>query len=423
MLLDHRHRSREALLFIVAVAVAVVHALDDAFLGRQPGVGLGQHALAGLLALLAGAAAVVAFPRLRPGLRATVAIAFGVPALVNGAMHAVHIKFDAPADSDLTGVLALLAGAFLIGFGATLPWRRRREITTSTRRRWANRALAVPGGAAVALLVVVPIAMAVFETHKPRERIGAPPNAAYRQIAFDSSDGLRLKGWYRPSRNGAAILVIHGGGGDRSGAVDQARMLERHGYGVLLYDARGRGESEGSPNSYGWDWEKDAAGALDFLHTRADVDDRRIGALGLSSGADTAIDVAATRDDVSAVVSDGAALRTLDDITRTVGSDPTTAISWVMFKAIETMTGDKPSRPLEDLVAKISSPLLLISADTKFEKDANDRFAEVANEPFTHWNIPDAEHTGAVRSHRVQYERRVSAFFDDALLGFRDAPR
>jgi hypothetical protein len=39
-------RLREALVFGGATTVALLHALDDAFVHRQPGVGLGQHALA-----------------------------------------------------------------------------------------------------------------------------------------------------------------------------------------------------------------------------------------------------------------------------------------------------------------------------------------------------------------------------------------
>ena len=65
---------------------------------------------------------------------------------------------------------------------------------------------------------------------------------------------------------------MHGGSSDRKGAVAHAEMLARHGYGVLLYDARGRGESDGSENNYGWDWAKDIAGALAFLAARDDVD-------------------------------------------------------------------------------------------------------------------------------------------------------
>ena len=51
-------------------------------------------------------------------------------------------------------------------------------------------------------------------------------------------------------------------------------MLDRHGYGILMYDSRGRGESEGTPNGYGWDWEKDADGAMDWLAAHGDEQSR-----------------------------------------------------------------------------------------------------------------------------------------------------
>ena len=54
-------------------------------------------------------------------------------------------------------------------------------------------------------------------------------------------------------------------------------MLALQGYGVLLYDAQGRGESEGSPNAQGWTWQADVSAALDFLSQREDADRSRIG--------------------------------------------------------------------------------------------------------------------------------------------------
>jgi hypothetical protein len=65
-----RRGAGEALVFGLATVLLLVHALDDAFVHRGPGLGLGQHALAGAIALGAGVAAVLAFPSLRPGLRA-----------------------------------------------------------------------------------------------------------------------------------------------------------------------------------------------------------------------------------------------------------------------------------------------------------------------------------------------------------------
>ena len=45
-----RPRSLETFSFRAAVGILLVHAIDDAVLHRQPGVGLGQHALAALCA-------------------------------------------------------------------------------------------------------------------------------------------------------------------------------------------------------------------------------------------------------------------------------------------------------------------------------------------------------------------------------------
>ncbi len=129
-----------------------------------------------------------------------------------------------------------------------------------------------------------------------------------------TSDGLDLDAWYHPSRNGAAVLMMSGGSGDIRGTISHAKMLVRHGYGVLLFGGRGTGDSDGTPNSYGWGREKDAAAALDYLATRNDVQPGRVGALGLSTGADMAIDIAARRGDVNAVVADGTAAIGYEDV-------------------------------------------------------------------------------------------------------------
>jgi hypothetical protein len=68
------------------------------------------------------------------------------------------------------------------------------------------------------------------------------------------------------------------------GPQAHARMLARHGYGVLRFDRRGEGESEGDPNLLGWGMDRDLRAAVAFLEERPDVRDGRIGGLGLSVG-------------------------------------------------------------------------------------------------------------------------------------------
>ena len=93
--------------------------------------------------------------------------------------------------------------------------------------------------------------------HVPRP-ISARPT---KTSSFTTTDGLRLEGWFVPSRNGATVIVVPG----RSGPQKQTRMLVRHGYGVLLFDRRGEGASEGDPNIFGWGGERDLHAAAAYL--------------------------------------------------------------------------------------------------------------------------------------------------------------
>ena len=72
-----RAMTGEARVFTGATALLLLHAMDDAFVHRGAGTGLGQHALAAVVSAAAGVGAVFAFERVRPGLRAFLAFAFG----------------------------------------------------------------------------------------------------------------------------------------------------------------------------------------------------------------------------------------------------------------------------------------------------------------------------------------------------------
>lgn len=411
-------RSREWLVFTGATGVGLLHALDDAFINRQPGVPIGEHALAGLISVAAALAAIAAFPRLRPGLRAVIALVFGALAVANGGQHVAHVVADGPARSDLTGVLAAAAGIVLLALGLWIPFRHRGWSRATRRRRWINRAIAAVALVALAYLVVLPVAFAVVVTHKFRDPVDAPPGPAYREVTFRASDGLRLSGWYVPSRNRAAVIVVHGGGGDRTGGLDHARLLARHRYGVLLYDSRGRGESEGSPNALGWEWPRDVAGAVEFLRGRPEVDPERLGGLGLSTGADALIEFAAESRDLKAIVSDGATGRSHEDQMNLAGFDSETPYFLALTSAVGVITSSWPSEPLKELVADVSpTPLLLIAAGNfQNESGYNRVYAEAAREPVELWEIPEGNHTAAVREQPEEYERRVVGFLDRALL-------
>src|SRR5262245_30287749 len=67
--------------------------------------------------------------------------------------------------------------------------------------------------------------------------------AASRSVVFHDAAGDEIHGWWLPSKNGAAVIFLHGTGADRAQLVPQAEVVARLGYGVLLYDSPGHGES------------------------------------------------------------------------------------------------------------------------------------------------------------------------------------
>jgi hypothetical protein len=410
-----RVRSAEALVFSAATLVALVHALDDAFVLPGGGVPLTQHALAAGLAVVSSVVAIRAFPSLRPGVRAAIAWTFGVLAAVNGGRHVHHVIFEGGGPGDLTGGHAFIAGLVLVGLAAYIPLRHRGEGVSHPVGRWAVRLGVVAAGLVTVFTVFMPVGMAITDIHSLPRPVGDPPNAAYQTVSFTASDGVDLEGWYRPSRNGASVLMISGGGGNRRSTLRHATMLERNGYGVLVYDPRGSGNSEGTVNSYGWGWEKDAAAGLDFLEQRDDVEPGRVGVLGLSTGADIAIDISARRDDVKAVVADGSAAISNEDVKEYTDDPLTREGSWVLFKTLELIQGRSgPKTSLADQIARSHAPSLLISAN-ETEKKWGELYDRAGGARSTLWYLPHAGHTAALKQYPKAYEQRVVSFFERNL--------
>jgi len=313
------------------------------------------------------------------------------------------------ARSDLlivAGVLYLLAGLSR-GWGINRGRRR--------RRAWASRLLAAVAALFAGFFVVYPTLFAVDLLAKPRAPIDqAALGLPHARVIFPADDGVRLSGWYVPSRNGAAIVLVHGGGGDRQGTILHARMLAKAGYGVLLYDARGRGESAGHENAAGWQWDRDVRGAVSFLTSRG-ID--HIGLLGLSTGAEAVVTEAASDKRVDAVVADGLQARTAADASHLpfgdrISVEPSFALSGL---EIRLARGETEPRPLIDVVREVgrTRPLLLI-ATIAFEREIDRVYTRGTKAQL--WELPASAHTKGLRDHPVTYARRVLSVFDHALL-------
>jgi hypothetical protein len=402
-------------MFRLALAVIALRIVDDRFLGPEPGTSATDHLVSGLVPLALLALAAWLGPRLRPGARGALALTLGVLGLATGFDAVYYTREVGLGTADVTGWLAVAAGAALIGDGARTLFQSRRPGRWRHPRRLA---LAV-GGVLGSAVVLMPVVLAYVETHVaravvPADRLGVD----HETVTFKTKDGLKLEGWYIPSRNGAAIISFPG----RKGPQRQARMLARHGYGVLLFDRRGEGHSDGEPNAWGWGGGEDIKAAVRYLRTRPDVDPRRIGGIGLSVGGELMLETAAEDTGLAAVVSEGAGARTMAEELDTKGLSSVDRFLGRLSYGVRDATaaissGHLPPTHLKTLVPRISPRPLLLIADPKSPNGEilSRLYYERAGQPKALWEIPGAGHVNGIAARPAEYERRVAGFFDSAL--------
>jgi uncharacterized protein len=398
----------------LAFAVGAIHVVDDNFLQPQPGTSAGDHLLGGLIQTSLFVLFAWAYPRLRAGARATLALGVGVFMVVMGASEAgYYMRERGLSGDDYTGILLIPAGVLLVGIGFVTFWRSRRGGRLAWR--YSRRALLAVGLLVGAYFVIFPLGESYAITHAARAYVPEPQlGTAFQEISFTTPDGLQLEGWYVPSENGAAVISFPG----RRGPQKPAQLLARHGYGVLLFDRRGEGESEGDPNLLGWQGTRDIEGAVAFLKARPEVDDEKIGGLGLSVGGEMMLQEAAENDELKAVVSEGAGIRSVREAVHMDGPAKVVG-SWafgIVTLGTAVWTSNLPPRSLTDLSAEITQPALFIHATPgQGGETLTEKFYAAAKGPKEYWAAPGG-HTGAIDAAPEEYERRVVGFFDRSLL-------
>jgi hypothetical protein len=407
--------TREERLFAAAVLVVGAHTVADAFLAREPGVPAADHLPRALATLTLLAVLAAVFMRARPGGRGVVALVLGLLALEGFALAVAGAAAVGPSGDDWTGFALLPAGLTLTALGVVLLWRSRKP---HGRRRL--RRLLVGAGATLGVYwVLVPVGVALMATHRPEEAVGSVELGRPAQaVTVQTADGLDLHGRYVRSRNGAAVIVYPGS----ASRAPQARELVRRGYGVLMLDARGYASSEGDPNAFGWSGRKDVDAGVAYLARRPDVHDCRIGGLGFSVGGEVMLEAAALNPALRAVVADGVGERSVRE-SRLRGSPGWFSLPsyLVQTAAVTVLSGDFPPPSLADLTPRIAprSMLLIGAGSDNGGEDLQPLYFAAAHAPKAFWKIPEAGHTGGYAARPAEYARRLTAFFDEALLASR----
>ncbi len=319
-------------------------------------------------------------------------------------------------------VIAIVAATLVVvvvaGYAAAaaLVWNRLTAVRGDCPAEWADND---PTGFAVPSSARAGWDWAGYPTEPPEE--ARLPSR---------SPGIEIAAWWLPASatDAPAVVVVHGHNACRRdhAVLLPAAMLARNGYSVLLIDLRDHGDSTLEDGRYAGGTEEylDVLGAWDWLRGRGVAADR-IGLLGISLGAATALIAAGEEPGVAAVWEDssfadvGVAIRA--ELRR--NGYPTFLEPGGIAMARLLSGDDLASRsPLEGVRKLDGRPLFVThgTADTRLSVDyARDLIAAVEAEGgrVDSWIVEGAGHVEAMFLEPEEYERRLTDFFDEALGG------
>lgn len=222
-----------------------------------------------------------------------------------------------------------------------------------------------------------------------------PRGLQFEDAEFQAADGTQLHGWFFESQHPqAVILFCHGNAGNLTHRVDVMEELPRHANAsLLLFDYRGYGKSEGSPDEVGV--LADTRAARKWLADRAGVAEKDIVLWGESIGGAIAVDLAAKDGARGLIVED--AFTSLPE----VGAYhyPLLPVRWLMRSQLNSLAN----------IGRYQGPLLMAhgDADSIVPYSFGQRLFAAANEPKRFITQAGADHN----------DPRDEAFWDE-LKGF-----
>ena len=306
---------------------------------------------------------------------------------------------------------------------------KNKEIVAPKRSK--RRLLWIPFGLAMASIgavIGVSSYVAYFMTKVARVPVDKTPadyGLGYADITFPSDDGLKLSGWwFETSNDKPCIVTIHGEKGHRAESggmeiLDIAKELVLAGYNVLMFDLRGHGQSEGKHASAGYHEKKDIVGALQYVKERGI---HKIGVIGFSMGAATALMTAAQCPGINAIIADSS-FADLGDIVQSEfskrSSFPGFFLTWTVFMA-KRLYGINLSelKPVEAVKQTSAPPTLFIHGGQDNiipVEHAHILAMSSCNRQSKLWIVPEAQHVGTYASRPKEYVNKVISFLNQAL--------
>jgi dipeptidyl aminopeptidase/acylaminoacyl peptidase len=209
--------------------------------------------------------------------------------------------------------------------------------------------------------------------------------------------------------------------------VGYASMVREAGFASLMFDMQGSGLRAGKPVTLGFKERWDLMDAVAYVRSRPDVDPDRIGVLGVSMGAATALLAAEHDQSIRAIAADSAYASLPDMVTPGLRMFVGPSATWfapLIVRFGEAMLGMR-SRDIapERSAARLGNrPLFVIHGDCDdlTHPDSATRIFRAATGPKELWVVPECGHSQGPVVSPIEYKNRVNDFFRRALDWPRD---
>lgn len=198
-----------------------------------------------------------------------------------------------------------------------------------------------------------------LEPKRTSPDMGAVP---WESVTIAAMDGVKLRGSYKKSRNGVTVILLHGHGGNRAELLWEAELLQSNGFGVLAYDSRAHGESEGRIAGYGDNEANDLRDVVNWLINERSVDSRRIGAFAFSVGGLALIKYASVNAGIASLAIAGTPTSMLD-LARDEGGTFSFITAPIKMWGVALADGGGSIQALDEIKKISTQPILFVYGD------------------------------------------------------------
>jgi pimeloyl-ACP methyl ester carboxylesterase len=271
---------------------------------------------------------------------------------------------------------------------------------TSRHRRIliaATAAVVLIGAACAWAVLQLPALGAGGLLYPSRRPVTQPPPQHCIDASVTSGDGLTLRGWRCAAQDDprGTIVYLHGIADNRTSARGVIERFVRRGYGVVAFDSRGHGASDGDICTYGFHERHDVRRILDTLPPSPIV------LVGTSLGAAIALQAAAIDDRVTGVV----AAEVFSDLETVARERAPRVFSDASIREAFRIAGERGRFDVTAVspvasAASIHAPVLLVHGadDIDTPPDHSRRVLVRLGGPKRLIIVPGAGHNGALRA-------------------------